>query len=112
MKTVNAIVRKDIYEKFAETLAGIGVVGITATKCINTEMKNSQKEIYRGSDEKANYESMMDLEVVVPDDRVHDVVELLESIMKSDQSSKGKVMIKGMEDAIRIRDGQHGDEAL
>ena len=54
----------------------------------------------------------MDLEVVVPDDRVHDVVELLESIMKSDQSSKGKVMIKGMEDAIRIRDGQHGDEAL
>ena len=50
--------------------------------------------------------------MVVQDDRVNDVVEVLETRAKSGKVGDGKIFIKDMDDAIRIRDGQHGNQVL
>lgn len=112
MKIIKAIVRPQLYEEIAETLAAIGVVGVTATDCIGHGRQKGHQEIYRGTEFDVKYVSKINLEVVVPDDRVDNVVEVLESKAKSGQVGDGKIFIREMVDAVRIRDGQHGTQVL
>lgn len=109
MKTVKAIVRPHLYEKIAEELAGIGVVGVTATDCVGYGRQKGHSEVYRGAEYEVKFVSKINLEVVVQDDRVEDVVALLESTAKTGQVGDGKIFIKDMNEAIRIRDGQRGN---
>jgi nitrogen regulatory protein P-II 1 len=112
MKTIKAVVRPHLYEEIAEALAAIGVVGITATDCMGHGRQKGHKEVYRGTEHDAKFVSKINLEVVVQDDRVNDVVEVLETRAKSGKVGDGKIFIKDMDDAIRIRDGQHGNQVL
>ena len=112
MKIVKAIVRPHLYEDIAEALAGIGVVGVTATECMGHGRQKGHTEIYRGAEYDVKFVSKVNLEVVVEDDRVEDVVALLESVARSGQVGDGKIFIKDLDDAIRIRDGQRGSKVL
>ena len=112
MKTIKAVVRPHLYEEIAEALAAIGVVGITATDCMGHGRQKGHKEVYRSTEHDAKFVSKINLEVVVQDDRVNDVVEVLETRAKSGKVGDGKIFIKDMDDAIRIRDGQHGNQVL
>lgn len=112
MKTVRAVIRPDLYEKVAEALAGIGVVGITATDCLGHGRQKGHKEIYRGTEYEVKYVPKTNLEIVVSDDRVDDVIELLEKYARSGKVGDGKIFIKDTTDAIRIRDGHRGKEVL
>lgn len=112
MKTVKAVIRPDLYEKVAEALAGIGVVGVTATDCKGHGRQKGHTEIYRGAEYEVKYVPKMDLEIVVSDDRVDDVVQLLETHARSGKVGDGKIFVKETDDAIRIRDGQQGDDVL
>ena len=112
MKTVKAVIRPDVYEKVAEALAGIGVVGITATDCMGHGRQKGHTEIYRGAEYEVKYVPKTNLEIVVDDDRVDDVVHLLETHARSGKVGDGKIFIRETNDAIRIRDGQRGAEVL
>jgi len=112
VKTIRAVIRPDLYEKVAEALAGIGVVGVTATDCMGHGRQKGHTEIYRGVEYEVKYVPKINLEVVVNDNRVDDVVELLEKYAKSGKVGDGKIFIKDTSDAIRIRDGQRGVEVL
>ena len=112
MKIIKAVVRPHLYEEIAEALAAVGVVGVTATDCMGYGRQKGHKEIYRGTEYDVKYVSKINLEVVVQDDRIDDVVEVLESKAKSGQVGDGKIFIREMADAIRIRDGQHGNQVL
>ena len=112
MKTVKAVIRPELYEDVAEALAAIGVVGLTAADCIGHGRQKGHKEIYRGAEYEVKYVPKINLEIVVSDDRVDDVVALLESKAKSGKIGDGKIFINPTADAIRIRDGQHGDQVL
>ena len=112
MKIIKAVVRPHLYEEIAEALAAIGVVGVTATNCMGHGRQKGHNKINRGTEHEVKYVSKINLEVVAQDDRVNDVIEILESKAKSGQVGDGKIFIKDMVDAIRIRDGQHGNQAL
>lgn len=112
MKIVKAVVRPNLYEDIAEALAGIGVVGVTATECMGHGRQKGHTAVYRGTEYDVKFVSKVNLEVVVDDDRVDEVVELLESTARSGQVGDGKIFVKELDDAIRIRDGQHGSEVL
>ena len=112
MKTVKAVIRPQLYEKIAESLAAIGVVGLNATDCMGYGRQRGHTEVYRATEDDVKYVSKVSLEIVVDDDRVNDVIEILESTAKSGQAGDGKIFIKELNDAIRIRDGQHGSQVL
>jgi nitrogen regulatory protein PII len=112
MKIIKAVVRPNLYEDIAEALAGIGVVGITATECMGHGRQKGHTAIYRGAEYDVKFVSKVNLEVVVEDDRVDDVVALLESTARSGQVGDGKIFVKDLDDAIRIRDGQRGSKVL
>ena len=112
MKIIKAVIRPHLYEEIAEALAAIGVVGVTATDCMGYGRQKGHKEIYRGAEYDVKYVPKINLEVVVQDDRVDDVVAVLEAKAKSGKVGDGKIFIREMDDAVRIRDGQHGNQVL
>jgi len=112
VKSVKAVIRPDLYEKVAEALAGIGVVGLTATECMGHGRQKGHPEIYRGVEYEVKYVPKIHLDIVVDDDRVSDVIELLELHARSGKVGDGKIFINPLHDAIRIRDGQRGVEIL
>lgn len=112
MKIIKAVIRPHLYEEIAEALAAIGVVGVTASKCMGHGRQNGHKDIYRGTERDVQYVSKINLEVVVQDDRVEDVINNLESKAKSGEVGDGKIFIREMLDAIRIRDGEHGNQVI
>lgn len=112
MKIVRAVIRPHLYEDVAEALAAIGVVGVTATDCMGYGRQKGHKEIYRGSESETKYVDKVNLEIAVEDGRVEDVVELLEATARSGHVGDGKIFIRQMDDAVRIRDGQRGVQVL
>jgi len=112
MKIIKAVVRPHLYEDLAEALAGIGVVGVTATECMGYGRQKGHTAVYRGAEYDVKFVSKVNLEIVVEDDRVEDVVRLIESVARSGEVGDGKIFIKELDDAIRIRDGQRGNRVL
>ena len=112
MKTINAVIRPGLYEKVAEALAGIGVIGVTATDCMGHGRQKGHTELYRGAEYEVKYVPKTHLEIVVDDSRVEDVVQLLETYARSGKVGDGKIFIKSTVGAYRIRDGQHGSQVL
>lgn len=112
MKIIKAVVRPHLYEDIAEALAGIGIVGVTATECMGHGRQKGHTAVYRGTEYDTKFVSKVNLEVVVENDRVDEAVELIESIARSGEVGDGKIFVKELDDAIRIRDGQHGNKVL
>ena len=112
MKIIKAIVRPHLYEQIAESLAGIGVIGITATDCMGHGRQKGYADFKADDIVDVRYVDKVNLEIAVTDDRVEDVVELLEAAAKSGQVGDGKIFIRDLFDAVRIRDGMHGIQVL
>lgn len=112
MKIIKAIVRPHLYEQIAESLAGIGVVGITATDCMGHGRQKGYTEFNPDANLEVIYVDKVNLEIAVTDDRVDDVIELLEAAARSGQVGDGKIFIRELYDAVRIRDGMHGIPVL
>lgn len=112
MKIVRAIVRPHLYEKIAESLAGIGVIGVTATDCMGHGRQKGFAELNPDEYLKSKYIEKINLEVAVTNDRVNDVIELLSATARSGQIGDGKIFIRELYDAVRIRDGMHGNQVL
>ena len=111
MKIIKAIVRPHLYEQIAESLAGIGVVGITATDCMGHGRQNGYTELNPDIND-VKYVDKVNLEIAVMDDRVDEVIVLLEETARSGQVGDGKIFIRELYDAVRIRDGMHGIPVL
>ena len=112
MKVIIVYIKPFLTEQIAEALAGIGVVGVTVTEAKDFEQGKTRKEIYRGTEFEIPYEATTQLEIITHDNRVDEAVELIESINRHYEITDTKIIIKNMDDTIRIRDGVHGDDTL
>lgn len=112
MKVIIAFVQPSLTEKIAEALAGIGIVGATATNSKEFGPDGGHSVNYRGVDFELPYNVETQLEIITHDDRVNDAVELIESITRQNNAPEAKIIIKNMDNSIRIRDGGHGDDIL
>jgi len=112
MKIIKAVVRPHLYEQIAESLAGIGVVGITATDCMGHGRQKGYTEFDSKMQSDVKYINKINLEIAVADERVDDVIELLYSSARSGEVGDGKIFIRELHDVVRIRDGQHGIQVL
>ena len=112
MKIITAFVQPELAEEIAGMLAGIGIVGTTATTSKDFGASETHSVNYRGLEFELPYSIETQLEVVTHDDRVSDAVELIKSIISQNQVPDVKIIIKTMDDSIRIRDGSHGEDIL
>jgi nitrogen regulatory protein PII len=112
MKKIEAIVKPFKVEDVKEALTQVGVEGMTITEVKGFGRQKGHTEIYRGSEYTVDFLPKMKFEVIVDDARVDEVVQAIVKSAKTGKIGDGKVFVLPMEDAIRIRTGERGADAV
>lgn len=112
MKKIEAIVRPAKVDDIREDLVRLGVQGMTAIEVKGFGRQKGHKEIYRGSEYDVSFQPKVKIEVVVDDSLEDKVVNAITKVAKTGQIGDGKIFVSTIDDAIRIRTGEKGREAL
>jgi len=112
MKKIEAIIRPFKLEEVKDALLEEGIKGLTITEVRGYGRQKGHTETYRGSEYQIEFVPKMKIEVVVDDTLVEKVVDAILSTANSGQVGDGKIFISNIEDAIRIRTGESGVDAL
>ena len=112
MKLIMAIIKPHKLEELRDALARIGVRGLTVTEAKGYGRQRGHTEIYRGSEYTVNFIPKVRIEVAVSDSQVDQVAEAIVAAAKTGQIGDGKVFVFGLDQAIRIRTGEVGENAL
>ena len=112
MKMVTAIIKPFKLDEVREALSDIGVQGITVTEVKGFGRQKGHTELYRGAEYVVDFLPKVKIEVVLPDDLVEAAVEAIVSAARTDKIGDGKIFVTPVEQAIRIRTGETGDDAV
>ncbi len=112
MKKLEAIIKPFKLDEVKEALIEIGVKGMTVSEVKGYGRQKGQSELYRGREYHIDFLPKVKIEVVVTDDKVDEAVRKILEIAKTGQMGDGKLFISSIEDAIRIRTEESGDDAL
>src|SRR3954452_19792512 len=112
MKKVEAIVKPFKLDEVKDALAEVGIQGMTVTEVKGFGRTGGKKEVYRGSAYVVDFVPKVKIEVVVPDGLVHQVLEAIEKSAKTGRIGDGKIFVVPVEEAVRIRTGERGEEAI
>ena len=112
MKKVEAIIRKSKFEDVTEALEGIGINFFTFLE-VNGHGRQKGDEIsYRGAHYDSGHIPRLKLEVVVPDEKVNEVLSTICDNAKTGKIGDGKIIVTPIDTFIRVRTGESGDDAL
>jgi len=112
MKYIIAIIKPHKLEAVREAITSLQVHGMTITEVKGYGRQRGQKEIYRGAEYQVNFIPKIKIEVAVDDGIADQVIEKITASARTGQIGDGKVFIMDLGDALRIRTGEHGKEAL
>jgi nitrogen regulatory protein P-II 1 len=112
MKKIEAIIKPFKLDEVKDALAEVGVQGMTVTEVKGFGRTGGKKEVYRGSAYVVDFVPKVKIEVVVPDELVHDVLDAIEKSAKTGRIGDGKIFVVPIEEAVRIRTGERGKEAI
>ena len=112
MKKIEAIIKPFKLEEVKEALSGLGIEGMTVSEVKGFGRQKGHTEIYRGSEYTVDFLTKIKLEVVLDDDQVEAAVDAVVKAAKTGKIGDGKVFITAIEDAIRIRTGETGGQAV
>jgi nitrogen regulatory protein PII len=112
MKKVEAIIKPFKLEEVKEALAEVGIQGMTVTEVKGFGRQKGHTEIYRGSEYTVDFLPKVKIEVVVDDAEAGSVAEAIVKSANTGKIGDGKVFISPVEEAIRIRTGETGGEAV
>ena len=112
MKLIKAIVKPFKLEEVKDALAEIGIEGMTVSEVKGFGRQKGHTEIYRGSEYTVDFLPKSMIEVAVTDDQADKVVDKIIESANTGKIGDGKVFVLPVEDAIRIRTGDRGDEAV
>jgi nitrogen regulatory protein P-II 1 len=112
MKKIEAIIKPFKLDEVKDALAEVGVQGMTVTEVKGFGRTGGKKEVYRGSAYVVDFVPKVKIEVVVTDEIVHAVLDAIEKSAKTGRIGDGKIFITQVEEAVRIRTGERGKEAI
>ncbi|HDD44416.1 MAG TPA: P-II family nitrogen regulator [Candidatus Desulfofervidus auxilii] len=112
MKKIEAIIKPFKLDEVKEALTEIGVQGMTITEVRGFGRQKGHTEIYRGAEYVVDFLPKVKIEVIVPDNLVLKAIETIKQAAHTGKIGDGKIFIIPIEDVIRIRTGEQGEEAL
>jgi nitrogen regulatory protein P-II 1 len=112
MKKIEAIIQPFKLDEVKDALIGTGVEGITVSEVRGHGRQKGHTEVYRGAEYKVDLLPKVKLEMVVSDGRAAQIVEVLTAAARSGKIGDGKIFVTSVEEAIRIRNGDRGENAL
>ena len=112
MKKVEAIIKPFKLDEVKDALGEVGVKGMTVTEVKGFGRTGGKREGYRGSAYVVDFVPKVKVEVVVPDAVVVAVLEAIETAAKTGRIGDGKIFVSPIEEAVRIRTGERGEDAV
>jgi nitrogen regulatory protein P-II 1 len=112
MKKVEAIIKPFKLDEVKEALTEVGVQGMTVTEVKGFGRTGGKKEVYRGSAYVVDFVPKVRIEIVVADAMVQQVVDAVEKSAKTGRIGDGKIFVTPVEEAVRIRTGERGKDAI
>jgi nitrogen regulatory protein P-II 1 len=112
VKKVEAIIKPFKLEEIKEVLSSNGIKGLTVIEVKGFGRQKGHKELYRGAEYEIEFLPKVKLEIVVSDKDVESVVDTIVSAARTGRLGDGKVFVTPVEQVIRIRTGEHGEDAI
>ena len=112
MKLVTAIIKPFKLDEVREALAAVGVQGITVTEVKGFGRQKGHTELYRGAEYVVDFLPKVKVEAAIRDDLLDQVIETIEKSASTGKLGDGKIFVFDVEQVIRIRTGETGEEAL
>ena len=112
MKKIEAIIKPFKLEEVKESLADLGIEGMTVSEVKGFGRQKGHTEIYRGSEYTVDFLPKLKVDLVVPDSQVQTAVNAIVKAAKTGKIGDGKIFISHIEEAIRIRTEERGDQAV
>src|SRR6476469_8788131 len=112
MKKIEAIIQPFKLDDVKEALKAIGIDGMTITEVRGHGRQKGHKEVYRGQEYNVDLLPKIKFELVVPDERIEEVLDALMMAARTGKSGDGKIFVTDVTAAIRIRNGDRGEGAL
>ena len=112
MKIVMAVIKPFKLDEVRDALTGVGVHGLTVTEVKGYGRQKGHTEIYRGTEYAVSFLPKLKIEVAVASDQVDKVVDAISSAAKTGQIGDGKIFVYDLNETVRIRTGETGEEAV
>jgi nitrogen regulatory protein P-II 1 len=112
MKQITAVIKPFKLEEVREALGEVGVSGLTVTEVKGFGRQKGHTELYRGAEYVIDFLPKVKVEVVVEDSLAENVVEAIENAARTGRIGDGKIFVLEVEQAIRIRTGDRGADAI
>lgn len=112
MKKIEAIIKPFKLDDVKEALQEVGVQGLSVTEIKGFGRQKGHTELYRGAEYVVDFLPKVKVEMVLPDDLVEAAIDAIISAARTEKIGDGKIFVSPVEQAIRIRTGETGDDAL
>ena len=112
MKKVEAIIKPFKLDEVKEGLSSVGVQGLTVSEVKGFGRQKGHTELYRGAEYVVDFLPKVKIEVIVTDEKVTEVVDLIEKAAKTGRIGDGKIFVLPVDEVIRIRTGERGADAI
>ena len=112
MKKVEAIIKPFKLDEVKEELNEVGIQGITVSEVKGFGRQKGHTELYRGAEYVVDFIPKIKMEIIVNDEIVGKVIETIEQAAKTGRIGDGKIFVTNVEDVIRIRTGERGEDAI
>jgi len=112
MKLVSAIIKPFKLEDVRNALENLGVQGMTITEVKGFGRQKGHTELYRGAEYVIDFLPKLKIEIAVSDDRLDEIVQAIQGSASTGKIGDGKIFVSPLENVIRIRTGEVGEEAL
>ncbi|TRD15070.1 P-II family nitrogen regulator [Palleronia caenipelagi] len=112
MKKIEAIIKPFKLDEVKEALQDVGIQGLSVIEVKGFGRQKGHTELYRGAEYVVDFLPKVKIEVVLDDDQVESAIEAILDAAKTDKIGDGKIFVSPVEQAIRIRTGESGPDAL
>ncbi len=112
MKLIISVIKPFKLEDVREALTAIGVQGLMVSEVKGYGRQSGHTEIYRGAEYVVNFVPKIKLEIVAPDDRAEAIVDTIAATARTGKIGDGKIFVLDVEQAVRVRTDERGDDAL
>jgi nitrogen regulatory protein P-II 1 len=112
MKEIKAIIHPHMLDAVKDRLRDAGISGMTVSEVKGFGRTGGKPEVYRGSTYAVDFVPKIKIELVVHDSMVADIVQRLASAARTDKLGDGKIFVTNVEEAVRIRTGERGEDAI
>jgi nitrogen regulatory protein P-II 1 len=112
MKKIEAIIKPFKLDDVKEALHGVGMQGMTVLEAKGFGRQRGHTELYRGAEYVVDFLPKLKVEIIIPDAAVEEAIEVISKAAHTGKIGDGKIFISDVQETVRIRTGERGDQAL